>query len=220
MVLKSGNGLNLKRLDHQLGINGIAETAPTNRNRALEKWESARTWIRDLIRHTPCFRKATWVSGASRWIRRFVNVGMGRSRERIHELFMRREDATDRTVQGEWVRENGIGCSSYWSGLSEWHPELRRGIHALAQIRAGTFATGRSLAAKRILPSKYLRECPFCEVGEPETIVHLLRRCPRWREQRPELLLDPDSDIRPNRMPAAEQAPLGRLLGGGAQTTL
>ena len=63
--------------------------------------------------------------------------------------------------------------------------------------------------------------CPSCEnVGEPETIVHLLRRCPRWREQRPELLLDPDSDIRPNRMPAAEQAPLGRLLGGSSNNVL
>lgn len=144
---------------------------------------------------------ATWVSGAARWIKRYVpgsNDGQwaesdreGRLMSAITLAAMRqRAKEKDRSRSNLWASRFNMGSAAKagWPKLAMVQPELAKGFETLARMRCGNFrfATGYVMAG--LLPDRYMRSCPCCRADEPETLEHLMVICESWMEERGRLL--------------------------------
>ena len=63
-------------------------------------------------------------------------------------------------------------------------PHLVKGTINLCKLRMGAFLTAKKLAQLKLLPTKFLTNCPFCSQKIPETESHLLFDCKAWEEHR------------------------------------
>lgn len=85
-------------------------------------------------------------------------------------------------VSAEFVHTRRfIDVSAHW-------PRWAQGVSLLASARVGAYTTGRFLANAGILPAEYKEECPFCGVGVPDTIGHVLVECSSWDDERDRFL--------------------------------
>lgn len=184
-VLGVGKPVCLRRLRNELGVGTVSRMAAVARNRAFRKWRGLRTWIADLIAHTPTHRKATWVTGCMRWLRRYARSEnrAGPTRVGIQATFRGREEARDRSAVSSWTRAARIGENS-WVELGTSEPSLSRGALAIGKMRVGAFPTAQSLARKRRMPAEFLGVCPLCGAPRPETVEDLLLECARWEARR------------------------------------
>lgn len=54
----------------------------------------------------------------------------------------------------------------------------------IVKMRIGGFRTTPWLAQRQLASPRYARQCPCCQKKVPETIVHIMLRCKRWKEER------------------------------------
>jgi len=86
-------------------------------------------------------------------------------------------------------RNYNLACScKYWWEALEF-PGLARGTQWLAQLRAGGFwLPARALSRIGTLESHWESHCPCYRDEIPETLTYLGLQCPRWKQERSELL--------------------------------
>lgn len=187
VCVRGGKTTPLIRLREELGLDELARSAALRRQRAFLKWSESKTFISSLIKEKASFRKATWVSGSARWLKKYV--GSERSEpdaKRIKTLFDERRENKDKTVASHWLKEQcGVGGKTLdWVGYMIKEPAQSRGAFALGQILIGIFPTGYSLACKGLIDDKYKGTCPFCPKQRAETIEHILLECEGWKDVR------------------------------------
>ncbi|OMJ21070.1 hypothetical protein AYI70_g3699 [Smittium culicis] len=71
MVAKVGKNAAMERIREELGIRSVFLRTSTARERAYIKWPASKTWIADLINQPIKAQKSTWVTGCSRWIKKY-----------------------------------------------------------------------------------------------------------------------------------------------------
>jgi len=86
-------------------------------------------------------------------------------------------------------RNYNLACScKYWWEALEF-PGLARGTQWLAKIRVGGFwLAAPALSRIGTLESHWESHCPCCGDETPETLTYLGLQCPRWKQERSELL--------------------------------
>ena len=216
-VLGAGRGTCLVRLRRELGLQTVGCYAAARRVRAFHKWRGSRTWISTLISREATSRKATWVSGTGRWKRRFLGRDdpvAAHNPYRVWAEFADRENRADRSRFSAWARDASLAHGDWWVQIGVLYPGLGKGVRALGLMRVGSFPTGRALACRRVLDSRYLGACPVCECDEAETVEHLLADCPRWEGQRNTAYGEGFTPWIRGLPPAARLRAIGGLLGG------
>ncbi|OMJ13324.1 hypothetical protein AYI70_g8572 [Smittium culicis] len=71
MVAKVGKNAAMERIREELGISSVFLRTSTARERAFIKWPASKTWIADLINQPIKAQQSTWVTGCSRWIKKY-----------------------------------------------------------------------------------------------------------------------------------------------------
>ena len=59
-------------------------------------------------------------------------------------------------------------------------PAVAVGIRSLMQARCGAFVTAERAAEAMLIDGGCRDRCPFCLAERPETLRHLLLKCPAW----------------------------------------
>jgi len=78
-------------------------------------------------------------------------------------------------------------CKYWWEALEL--PGLARGTQLLAKIRVGGFwLPAPALSRIGTLESHWESHCPCCGNEIPETLTNVGLQCPRWKQERSELL--------------------------------
>jgi hypothetical protein len=78
-------------------------------------------------------------------------------------------------------------CKYWWKALE--FPGLARGTQWFAKIRVGGFwLPAPSLSRIGTLEPHWESQCPCYRDEIPETLTYLLLQCPRWKQERSELL--------------------------------
>lgn len=181
----------------EFGIDPLHALAASARGRAFVKFRSLRTTIAGLMQTPPVARKATWVTGSARWLRRFCPEVLHANTQPHQVAAIVRPHICNRVI-GKSITavrylEHGFDVTTSYLKSSCRYPEYTRGIHWLCRLRANAFWTGRAFVKIGWLPIRYRTECPFCGVVDEddeggETIEHLLMVCNRWNAQRQEYL--------------------------------
>ena len=73
------------------------------------------------------------------------------------------------------------------TGHARW-AELAPGMREVAKLRVGGARTATWFARRGVVAAKYMKCCPCCGKGVPETVEHIILRCRRWRKGRKEML--------------------------------
>ncbi|OMJ18072.1 hypothetical protein AYI70_g5574 [Smittium culicis] len=74
LVAKVGKSAAMERIPEELGITSVFLRASTACERAYIKWPASKTRIEDLIKYPIKVQKSTWVTGGSRWIKRYCKT--------------------------------------------------------------------------------------------------------------------------------------------------
>ncbi len=184
----------------ELDMPMISASLTAKRVRAWKKYPALKTTISQLLMYPlRSERKWTWVTGTENWLKRYapdVLVGGADfwtpSQWAQSVLRYLREKAINKgridCVSVRWHEEYKFQKTSKYVKLAIHMPAISSGIVSLAQMRSGAFLTSRRLSQMGLLPARYLRACPCCEVDEPETIEHILLECKAWSVARAELL--------------------------------
>ena len=81
-------------------------------------------------------------------------------------------------------KERGYACGRKYLLDSIFNLDQATGQLCLFKMRTGCFPSAQRLAQMRLISPEYLRICPFCQLGEPEDVDHLLIRCEFFAAQR------------------------------------
>ena len=81
-------------------------------------------------------------------------------------------------------KERGYECGRKYLLDSIFNLDQATGQLCLFKMRTGCFPSAQRLAQMRLISPEYLRICPFCQLGEPEDVDHLLTRCEFFAAQR------------------------------------
>lgn len=200
----------------ELQVPPVHAMASARRARAFFKYPHMKTWIASILKYP--FRsgwaRVGWAAASRKWLSRYANdlIDSGNAESRTVPYHVRPGRGAYRLVLSlTWERTERLAA---WSaskpyrdrGFSEtsWaavkaipggarteQVTLGRGMRAVSLCRVGSFWTSKKLARLELVHRKYKSQCPCCgEVGEGETIEHILLRCSKWAEQREEYLGD------------------------------
>jgi exonuclease III len=221
----------------ELQLRTVHSTAAGLRARAYAKFPTLRTWVAELVKNPLSCRKATWVSGASRWLQRFTEgrVALAQAAnqltgtaadkperlwfERTRTAVWERARAQDRTKAYERYKQACYAKTKTWVRTTAKHPGVSQGFTLLGRARIGAMTTVRRLAQMGFVPQEYEDKCPCCLMDVPETVAHLLVECRRWNGIRRELLGEVLTQIRAavaaSGAVADEVGTVAALLSGG-----
>lgn len=181
LVARVGKNTAMERLRNELGIKSVFLKTSVARERAFYKWKTSKTWISDLIKNPHKSRMSTWVTGTSRWLKKFCSSNeMGQTENSL--IF--RKTNNNNSVIHRWAIDRGIKNTGSWIKLQAMYPKQRIGFHEIGKIRIGQFWTVQKMANAKLMDDKYKTCCPFCRNSVPETIEHLLLVCRKWHAVR------------------------------------
>ncbi|PVU93505.1 hypothetical protein BB561_003249 [Smittium simulii] len=192
MELETAKFIDGIRVARALILNGIKclptplNRCPVARTRAFGKWTSLRTWISDLIKCPYKHRCDTWVSGCTRWAKKY-NGNINKIKN-TSETLNNRQKKNDKSQISKWIADTEAGTSCNWMGLELVYPELKTHINYVFKIRNGTYWTARRYAKSGFIEKRFIEECPFCRNIAPETIEHIHFKCSRWQALQVDIL--------------------------------
>ncbi|OMJ07462.1 hypothetical protein AYI70_g3020 [Smittium culicis] len=178
MIAKFGKNAAMERIREELGISSVFLRTSTARERALIKWPASKTWIADLINQPIKAQKSTWVTGCSRWIKKYCTKNA--TGQTVISLANRKAKNSKSKIQ-HWAISRNIKNKGNWIGLTAQHPTLRLGLQDVGRMRMGSYWTAQRMANAKIIDRKYKNFCPFCSLQKPETVDHILLDCALWR---------------------------------------
>lgn len=191
--LKKGSSITAtSTLNLEFGIDPLAITAAAARTRGYFKYFTLRTYIADLMKSPPCTRKWTWVTGSSKWLRRYC----------VEALEVSSSDAAITAVKAaldsqlrkgskttERYLDSQLDKSVVYLKRTAKYPDYQRGIFWLTRLRVNAFWTAKAFQKIKWLPDVFRYVCPFCnQNGSGETIEHLLSHCASWHDERRECI--------------------------------
>lgn len=201
----------------ELQVPPVHAMASARRARAFFKYPHVQTWIASILKYP--FRRgwarSGWAAASRQWLDRYasdkmdngsaedrtvppphVKPGKGMYRlvlsltwERIERLAV--WDASKPYRQRGFSETSWAAVKAIPGGARREQVALGRGMRAVSLCRMGSFWTAEKLARLELVHSKYKTKCPCCnEVGEGETIEHMLLQCSKWTEQRAQYMGD------------------------------
>ena len=149
---------NLTSVMEEFSVGSFAARAKGSRVRLYSKAANGglKTWLSDLVQKPHKNKKSSWVSGTSRWLKRFGPILDEEAKAAVEDDDSGRTYAA-RVVAHSHAREQDSDISLSWSryqkrsfvktkGWTRWgweKPELGVGLTALLQCRAGCFLTAK-----------------------------------------------------------------------------
>ena len=209
----------------------ICASAAARRARAWRKCIGSRTWIGLMAQYPMRSLKWTWVTGSTRWVKRYV-VPLGAFLPQPQEwqelepkalakyvtaAVWAREERVHRSHTGQWYLEYVMQKQPVYRVGGTHHPAVALGLNAIVKCRIGGFWTAKRLARREVVSARYLRECPCCGRAEAEDLYHLLWTCPRWAGPRAEWIsVAEEWDVMRDALaePRDRDAVVALLLGG------
>ena len=206
----------------ELGLPSLYAIVSGRRARAWVKYRSLKTWISILVNNPYRKRKATWVTGTSRWLKR---VGVDEATlagspswasRRVVDLVWEKENANNKTAGLSHYMKWNFGLTRSYLIRSLKHPDLTLGVRWLTRMRTLGVWMGPRAAKARLIPEMFRTVCPSCRAEIAEDIQHVLLDCPNGLAERQRTVQPLLDHI------AAYQPALGReelaviLLGGQA----
>ncbi|OMJ13113.1 hypothetical protein AYI69_g9133 [Smittium culicis] len=166
MVAKVGKNAAMERIREELGISSVFLRTSTARERAFINCPASKTWIADLIKQPIKAKKSTWVTGCSRWIKKYCNQNA--TGQTVISLANRKAKNNKSKIQ-HWAISRNIINKGNWIGLTALHPTLRLGLQDVGRMRMGSYWTAQRLANAKIIDQKYKLFCLFCRLMTRET---------------------------------------------------
>ncbi len=206
----------------ELGIAPLHALQSGRRARAWTKYGTLRTWIATLTRKPFRNRKTTWVSGTSRWMKRFRVNEVDHSSDRpekakareVTNLIWERTLEKDTSVTLKHYRRSGFKATRDFTKHALQRTDLSRGIRWLVRMRGQAVWTGPRAARAGLVDPIWGYECPCCGETRREDIAHILLECSsnateraRWIQPLVERIAGPAS--------ALQRAELATLILGG-----
>jgi hypothetical protein len=186
----------------ELQIPSIEAIAAGCRACIRAKGPTMRTWFSRSFMKTPTHRKNTWMKSRQIWLKRLLgenalesfprNIeGLRRLKRTVQTKVRERRHGTSRALNaGLTLYRNynlAYTCKYWWEALE--FPGLARGTQWLAKIRVGGFwLPAPALSRIGTLESHWESHCPCCGDETPKTLTYLGLQCPRWMQERSELL--------------------------------
>ena len=199
----------LVSLWRELNVPPICALAAGRRARALVKARSLRTWVSRLAGMEFVSRRRTWMTLVRQWCRTHIPRLAAKCRDEgedvpsyLHEkdgwltadpkvlsrdvayLVWRREERLRDSKNARWYLESGFHHNRIMTQRTGVIPGRIRGMNLVLKCRLGAYWTARMRARRGLADAYYLIRCPYCSVQEPETLAHVLIRCPQWETQR------------------------------------
>ena len=204
----------------ELGLDSLYAVMAGRRARAWVKFRGLRTWISTLLSHPFRHRKATWVSGTSRYLKRLradkaiedkSAKGAAHAVTRLaEEQELKRDKTASREFHGKW----GFARTNSFLKRALQRPELAHGIRWLARMRTMSVWTGPRAAKANLVPDRWSDMCPSCERECKEDIPHILLECTLHEESR-KALIRPLVERFADESPALAREELAVLMLGG-----
>lgn len=211
--LPAGACVSSVALWRETGVPPLAATTAGRRARAYQKSTKLQTWVRKLVDNPLRNRKRTWLSGTATWMDAYTHrlasffpatAGIPKGvRKKGGWTKLSSKSANSIVRRLVWAREErrmgkGKTASRYKQARYAKHTltgakyagwaELAVGLREVSRTRIGGIQTAAWLANRGVVAAKYKRCCPCCGKEVPETIAHILLRCPRWKRGRKEML--------------------------------
>jgi hypothetical protein len=186
----------------------------------------------------------TWIASTDSWLRTFFEkpVAEGKFNNCLSKEDKERLTYSKRVVRVVWAGQEELekseGFKQYVGsrfGVTAWSSmravpmaavaeqvRLGRGLRLLSWCRTNALPTAARMAtpwegSKKPppLPEEYQTRCPCCgQVGEGETIEHIIVECSRWTEQRNMYLKPLMDSIVEQHLPSTGKCICIKLLGG------
>lgn len=203
----------------ELQVPPVHAMASARRARAFFKYPHMQTWIASILKYPfrTGWARSGWAAVSRRWLSRYANelfdhgdngavedpvvssnVKLGKGAYRL--VMSLTWEHTERLAvwsAGKLYRDRGFSETSWAavkaipSGARREQVALGRGMRAVSLCRMGSFWTAKKLAKLDLVHSRYMTRCPCCdEVGDGETIEHILLQCSKWAEQREQYMGD------------------------------
>ncbi|PVU96642.1 hypothetical protein BB561_001040 [Smittium simulii] len=217
MIMGYGSSAALSRLRDELKIATVNTKTAVARERAYYKWPTLNTWMPALMAAPMKSRLSTWVSGTTKWVKRYCQ-GMvpGRTAKAL-ALRARKNDKSKITA---WIDQIMAGRIRSVGLLELVYPEYSQSIQSIIKIRSGYFNTmlkagqSQNSGQAKIADSKYLDHCPCCNMDVAESIEHMIFECTQWSNQRTSTIGTQFPNVNLLVASSTRTRLLGTLLGG------
>ena len=221
-----GRSIPMNSAMHELGSTPLYIAAQARIERMLAASTGKPTLIGRMVRSNTKQRSSSWLkratnvaarNQAARETYKVIPVsGSPKDVAKATKVALKADlDAKDKTRAGKRYREAEFAATRLTQCSALWLPQVGAGLNALMKTRIGVLVVG-AVAAR--YDKTTLNECPFCDLGTPETYEHLFLECPRWEPERQQYigsLVDEVQDtLREHNEAAIHQNTLDLLLGG------
>ena len=158
------------------------------RARIFTKLVNSSTFIAQLIKNPFKSRKASWVSGTTRWLKSSSLPATSTPSEAAHAA---RSLVEERSFSQQCSKaltryfEQGLFATrSYLAAACKRFSAFTRGIEGLIALRCGNVLTANRAARHGLISAEFENTCPCCMEATPETVPHILLRCRAWSVSR------------------------------------
>lgn len=215
---EKNTSISVGALWRELGVAPVSALAAGRKARAFKKFGSLKTWVRVIFQY-PYNSTSVWRGATQSWLKRYYEgpVAKGLFEGCTDSEDSNGVTFSKRVMSVAWARkERGRMCaglkqylecgfgSTVWSSMRAIpmaavadQVRLGRGMRMLSLCRMGALPTAARMAkpwkgckTPPPLPEEFQTKCPCCgQVGEGETIEHIIVECSKWQEQRDKYLV-------------------------------
>jgi exonuclease III len=172
----------------ELGIAPLYTLFTRSRVRAWTKFKTLKTWIANLMEEPFKHRSSTWITGISKWLKRF-QVGINREGETSSGLTKTVSKFTwskilnkDSSLSLSQYRDKNFEDTREFIKLALPFTDLCKGIQWLVRLRTWTIWTGPRAANAGLISPYWKKNCPSCKETIQEDIPHILLECKRFKD--------------------------------------
>lgn len=189
----------------EFGIRSVHSMWSGQRARLLARVRDSKTVVRALVASkVRGSRRGTWSSLSRRWLKvwgpKLAAFGDGVVLnaeglaavppkvlgETVRGFLMEKLlEQKSELVSLRWYIDSDFASTRQYIRDALRLPGLSKGVTLLVRLRTGWGRTAQRWAQMGVGPQEWHGTCPFCgELGVPETMLHLLLQCRRWKEAR------------------------------------
>jgi len=174
----------------ELGVAPVSAVINALRARAWAKYSGSKTIIAELCNSLPAGRKATWVTGTIRWLKRWGADLAHVDADLIQEQVWKWREGKSMTKSMQYYKSAALDKSVGFHQCSLKNLNWVRPLELVSRARMGGMLLAKRAVGMGIIHPRYKQVCPFCIGGGEETLFHVFNDCPAWMEARHRHLRD------------------------------
>jgi exonuclease III len=224
---ETSKGCKAEVLYRQCGVPPVFASMSALRYRAYLKYPSLSTWAK-VLGEEKTKERGTWHGGNPIYVKihgKAVNPDASH-KVKVAEfkaaMWTRTEGIKSVSESTTWQRYSVFSGAKGFVKKFFYDPAIIRGTSLLAAAQSGATWTALKAANAKLIPEMWKSKCPSCNKDYPETIEHVLLRCPAWREARRTMFDKIHTALRTNEVTVKwpkkySPARATMLLGGAAE---